>query len=161
MANRSRDLEALRESHATPCSTTKAQAILRDLASRYLPAADALTFKISWGTRRGRGGYLFERRREPSYVSRSYGPSGEVVERQRYRMRLGNRVAYVSLPRTPMTLGGDWWDKGKRTTLLRVGLVLHEFAHVMVAQKFRHGGHAREFVETLDMLVAERKEIAP
>jgi len=65
-------------------------------------------------------------------------------------------VPFVSLPRESMTAGGEWWGvtSGKRpryTSRLRVGLVLHEFAHVMNPRD----GHSPAFIARLDMLVAD------
>ena len=93
-------------------------------------------------------------------MSQGYGPSGEVIEKQRYRMRRGNRVPFVSLPRLPMTTPGVWWSHDKRSSLLRVGLVLHEFAHVLSTHRFGICAHGQHFVEMLDLLIAERGRIA-
>lgn len=148
VAAKSADATALLRAHLTPISKTDATAMLHKLAGAYgLP-----TLKIRWGAKRGRGGILGLRTREVAGTRYSYGPDGSVIEKPRYRMRrTGQSVPYVALPSQSMTLGGYWWgDKG---SLLRVGLVLHEFTHVLVAMRHNYGGHGPEFVRTLDDLV--------
>jgi hypothetical protein len=65
---------------------------------------------------------------------------------------------YISLPSMPMIQSWSIYARTKRgrlyrTSCLRVGLVLHEFAHVLDALAGRRG-HGSHFVATLDSLVA-------
>ncbi len=150
VAHGSRDMAALQEAHATSITRPEAERMLRDLAARHLAPEQAAALVIRWGSRSGRGGTHAPRKRVPWYT-RSDGTV-------RYRMvRTGALVPYVSLPTTPMAVDGLWWGptpKGKpfrATSRLRVGLVLHEFAHVIVPK----AGHGPWFVGVLDNLVEE------
>jgi hypothetical protein len=143
VARQSRSLAALRRAHETPCARAEAEAMICALARQMLPAADALALRILWGTRRGRGGVLVERKREIRYVCPLTG-------RPKYRMRRTGRLApYISLPRIPMVAGGPWLVEG--SSRLRVGLVLHEFAHVLTFDDDR--SHGEIFTAALDDLV--------
>lgn len=149
VALNSRDMYALKEAHETSITRPEAERMLRDLAARYLKPEQAAALVIRWGSRSGRGGTHAPRKRVPAYT-RSDGTV-------RYRMkRTGEVVPYVSLPTTPLAVDGLWWGpspRGKRrvTSRLRVGLVLHEFAHVIVPT----AGHGPWFVGVLDNLVEE------
>ena len=144
VARQSRDVASLRRAHETPCTRTKAESMIRALADEMLPPIDALALRVMWGTKRGRGGWLVERKREVRYVCK-------VTGRTYYRMRRTGRVTpYISLPTLPMEQGGPWWDG--RSSRLRVGLVLHEFAHVLTFED--DGYHGSIFTAALDDLVA-------
>lgn len=157
VAKRSADVDALRRAHLTPIDRHDAERMLRALAAQYLTAADALTFVIRWGTRRGRGGRLMLRKRvalvHPDGSPMLHWRTGK--PRYRLRVSASGSVPYVGLPSEPMTEGGHWWGatkSGKRSTSrLRVGLVLHEFAHVLNPRD----GHSDAFVARLDKLVSE------
>jgi len=144
VARESRDIAALRRAHETPCTRVEAEALIRALARELLPAADAVALRLTWGSKRGRGGYLAERKREVRFRC-------EVTGRTYYRTRrTGRFTPYISLPRVPLEPGRGWWDGG--SSRLRVGLVLHEFAHVL-AFRDEEGGHGPIFVAKLDALV--------
>jgi len=158
VARASADVEALRRAHATPITRDEATRMLHRLAAQHLPAADALSLVIRWGTRRGRGGRMAPRKR----VLRTYVDGSPVLHwrtgKPRYRVaQTGPSVPFVSLPSTLMPAPGlveatRVTRSGRRysTMCLRVGLVLHEFAHVMNARD----GHGPAFVARLDSLVA-------
>jgi len=145
VASESRDTAALRRAHETPCTKAEAEALIRALACELLPAADALSLRLTWGSNRGRGGILKERKREIR---------GVFGGRTRYRLRdTGRSMPYVSLPDVPMEKGGPWLVDG--SSRLRVGLVLHEFSHVLAIrdEQEEHDGHGPIFVAKLDALV--------
>jgi hypothetical protein len=165
------NVDALRAAHTTSCTVKEATAMLRSLATQYLTPEQADDLKLVFGgTKRGRGGFIAVRKRKFWFMSngRTEGPYASYVNgepilgpasgKPRYRMekvRLENGcmklVPYIGLPRVPM-VNGVWWSvKG---SCLRVGLVLHEFAHVMSACKVGGKGHGPVFVNTLDLLVA-------
>jgi len=54
---------------------------------------------------------------------------------------------YVSLPVTPMT------DSSKPYGKLRIGLVVHEYAHAVEMLKFGHSDHGARFTMILDELL--------
>jgi len=139
VACESRDLPALVRVHSTPCTCEEATALLSELARQHLPTAEANAFRVQWGSKRGRGGYLALRKREVRFVC-------PVTGRAHYRMSKIGQVPYVSLPKIPMKQGGPWKDS------LRVGLVLHEFAHVLTIDNDQW--HGKVFTKSLDDLVA-------
>jgi len=55
--------------------------------------------------------------------------------------------AYVSLPETPMQVHGSPYGR------LRVGLVVHEYAHAVEMLKFGHSDHGARFTMILDELL--------
>lgn len=58
-----------------------------------------------------------------------------------------NGRGYVSLPAEPMT------DPDRPYGKLRVGLVIHEYAHAVEMLKFRHSDHGPRFTMILDELL--------
>jgi hypothetical protein len=139
----SRDVDALRLAHATPINRKEATKLLRTLAEHYLPLEHRADFRIViGGTKRGRGGFILERKRAIRYWRGESAP-GAMDGTPVYRMaRTGRRLAYVGLPSAEM-INGSWFVAG--SACLRLGLVLHEFAHVMCCSKGRNVGHGPMF----------------
>lgn len=169
VARASSDLAALRLAHSTPITKKAACAMLASLAAEYLSPADASAMVVKWGATRGRGGWHV-----PSTMVPVLSPTGEPYRRAiwdrvtgsyvpgkvRMRRKLTRgpdgrclMVPYVALPSNPMGPDGAWHTG--RTSLLRVGLVLHEFAHVLtVRQCGRYNPHGQTFTDCLDRLIA-------
>jgi len=155
VALESGNVTLMREAHATPCTRDEARAILAALAAKHgLP-----DLRIRFGSSKfGRGGRraLYRRLTVPvkryRLVQLEAGPSYETYDDFQCRKEWVEdtqgrlvRVPWVSLPKVPMELGGDWFGR------LRVGLVLHEFAHAMVPEP----GHDRDFTARFDKLLAD------
>ena len=143
VARKSRDIAALRRAHETSCTKAEAETLIRALARELLPAPEAAALRLTWGSKRGRGGVLAERKREVRFRC-------ELTGRTYYKMRRTGRFKpYISLPQVPLEPGGGWWVDG--SSRLRVGLVLHEFAHVLTFDADE--AHGPIFVAKLDALV--------
>jgi hypothetical protein len=134
----------LREAHATPCIRAEAQALLMELAG--LHGVSGLLVRFT--SPRGLAGFAPVYRRE-----RYMWPNGRAT----YRHIHQGEAPCVWLPRVPMEPGGDWYAR------LRVGLVLHEFAHhleddsdfdVETGCAVAGPAHGPCFVTALDKLVA-------
>jgi hypothetical protein len=140
----SADHEALKRAHLTPCSKEEARAIIAELTVAFqaeiraralsaaalripmiLPTKGDIAVNVVFGSRRGRGGWRHGR---PFVSLPTKALSAEVIERAR------------------AATGKDYSVVGH----LRIGLVLHEFAHI-VAPLTSH--HDKRFVQILDKLV--------
>ena len=138
----SADVPALLRAHQTPISRRDAEQMLLRLADRY----NVTGLRIKWGAKGGRAGVL---------KFRTNVRAVRAVDGARVRVPVFYVYPYVNLPTQSMTLGGPWWDYFAGKSLLRVGLVLHEFAHVVVVARDFTGGHGSQFVAALDGLVSE------
>lgn len=129
----SRDADALLAAHATPCTKAEARALLAALQVQH----GVLNLKVTITTRcrRGRGGV--KRKRDYSAVSLGSSP---------WDAPWGPRVPFVTLPAVPRKLASSTCGNFAG---LRVGLVLHEFAHVLRPWD----GHNAKFTACLDDLV--------
>ena len=78
---------------------------------------------------------------------------GKNTARGRGGMKRGR--GYVSLPINPMV------DKTQPYGYLRVGLVVHEYAHAFEMLKFRQTSHGIRFTVILDSLLAETEQYWP
>lgn len=165
VAAASADPDALRHAHATPCTPDEAKDMLRTLCE----AHGVTGLRLLWGSKRGRGGL---RPRRVRVLTHSYTRSDGTV-RNYYKLRRAQTAdggwvpaqPYISLPRVPSPEYGKvevrvpftrkrrgLVQSGVRSQMaLRVGLVLHEFAHVLMLGR---GDHGRDFVSKLDALVA-------
>jgi hypothetical protein len=80
-----------------------------------------------------------------------YGITGLKVRFGKNRRGWGGMrrvIPFVSFPAQDNHYSGPEW-----AGCLRAGLILHELAHVIVALKYRRGGHGPEFIRTLDELL--------
>lgn len=164
----SADFAALKLAHETPITRREADAMLRALAVEHLGPVDGAALMIRWGARRGRGGWhvlstmvpvlkldgtpahtLRWDREQQSYVAGKVRKRRQLLRGPDGKCR---RVPYVALPSVPMVAGGPWHDP-RGQSYLRVGLVLHEFAHVLTVPYCRYAPHGPIFVACLDRLV--------
>lgn len=147
----SQDVDALRLAHQTPITPKDARALIATMAARVGITADRLEVRIG-KCKRGRGGIRTTYKR---VVRMEYTRSDGSVKKL-YRRVYDREVLWISLPSIPgqTTATGGWY--------LRTGLVLHEFAHMVLGHVGSHrlvnaAGHGPLFTWILDGLVAEWK----
>jgi hypothetical protein len=151
----SADLEALRDAHGTKITRAEASALLAYLCAQH----DVEDLETRWSSRCGRAshGPKYQQEKRIAYyrISPTISLNGAPVQEPVYRKRrvyvrdaAGKLAMYirVSLPKDQTAGYG-----------LRVGVVLHEFAHIL--NHLRDGGmnrcgHGPLFVGRLDALVA-------
>lgn len=165
----SANFAALKTAHETPITRKDAASLLRALALEHLGPVVGADLVIRWGATRGRGGWhtvttmvpVLKFDGTPVHTLRWDRGTGSYVagrarKRRQYTRGADGRyvsVPYIALPSHPMAPGGLWHDARGRS-LLRVGLVLHEFAHVLTVRQCRHNPHGPVFTACLDRLVA-------
>lgn len=153
----SADVEALRLAHGTPCTQREAAAMLAALTAR-----TGVTVRVRFGARHGRCSLK-------PIMARVYFSDVRTRRKLYRRTWAGERELLISLPKEPRGQHTRGWG-------LRVGLVLHEFAHAVAEARKDHmsvvapyrteghplgmkgAGHGPWFTWLLDGLVADWKD---
>ena len=148
----SRDPEALLLVHSTPLTRAEAQR-LADEVARTFNAGDHV---VMYSSRRKFGQFhVFYKCRIVPWFTRS---DGKVRKRREYvrdangKHVLEARITFPPKPRAAATAEQLAWDG------LRVGLVLHEYAHLLDWRERKTTDHGPKFTAKLDMLVAWWRE---
>lgn len=147
----SQDVDALREAHQTPITKRAAEAMLHDLCA--MAGIDFASVAWRWAKNaRGQAGtrHVYRREVRLSY-QRSDGTTKHCYRRIYVRTSLCMTLPTRAGERTET---GGWY--------LRVGLVLHEFTHMVLAhvgdsRLVNLASHGPLFTWLLDGLVAEWK----
>lgn len=127
----------LRTAHNTPCTEDKAYVLLAVMHDKHFPNTPLPLVR-------------FRAPRAGKYSARGWGGVKSVKSISVSSGKVESiRRGYVSLPKTPYS------GIGHPFGFLRVGLVIHEYAHAFEMLKFGKSNHGARFTMILDMLLHE------